>query len=116
MTKSPSTAGLPAVHPGAYLRDDILPFHPARKKVEIAQALGITRMALDEILKGERSVTPATALKLGQLFGTSAETWLRLQAAYDLKIARDQLADQLAAIPRWQPEKAEAPGMTDFGA
>jgi addiction module HigA family antidote len=100
MTKIP--AGLPAIHPGVFLREDVLP-HFGKRKVEIAAALGITRAALDDILKEQRAITPAMALKLEALFGASAETWLRLQAAYDLASAKPELRDTLAAIPRWTP-------------
>lgn len=102
MAKPPSMAGLPAIHPGTFLKEGILPGFD-RSKVEIAAALGIERRGLYKLLNGEQAVTPDMALRLAKLFGTSAETWLRLQATYDLKIARERMADVLKDIPRWTP-------------
>ncbi len=108
MTKTASTDGLPAIHPGAFLREDILPYHD-KTKVEIAAALGTTRAELDNILKEKRAISPAMALKLARLFPpATAETWLRLQAAYDLKVTRDELAAVLEAMPSWKPDKKAA--------
>jgi addiction module HigA family antidote len=53
-------------------------------KVEIAAALGISRQSLYDILAERQPVTPATAVRLGAVFGTSAASWLRMQTAYDL--------------------------------
>lgn len=48
----------------------------------------VTRMA--EIVHGRRTVTSDTALRLGRLFGTTAEFWVNLQTRYDLEVARDR--------------------------
>ena len=91
------TAGLPATHPGDILREDVLPAVRATK-VEIAKRLGLTRQALDNLLKGKASLSSLTALKLERLFGGSAEMWCNLQRDYDLAIARREKADELAQI------------------
>lgn len=70
-------------HPGAFLREIILPALP-HSKVEIAQALGISRQTLYDILAEKQPVTPATAVRLGAVLGTSAASWLNMQVAYDL--------------------------------
>lgn len=70
-------------HPGAVLRDVVLPALPY-SKVDIAQALGISRQLLYEILAERQPVTPATAVRLGAALGTSAASWLNMQVAYDL--------------------------------
>lgn len=51
-----------------------------------------------EIVHGKRAVTADTALRLGKYFGTSAEFWLNLQTHYDLDLAEDRVAEQIAAI------------------
>lgn len=91
------TSGLPAVHPGDILREDVLPAVNA-KKIEIAAALGMTRQALDNLLKGKAALSPLTALKLERLFGGSAEMWCNLQRDHDLANARREKADELARI------------------
>jgi addiction module HigA family antidote len=90
-------AGLPPVHPGEVLREDVLPAVKA-KKIEIAEALGITRQALDNLLKGKTALSPVNALKLERLFGGSAEMWCNLQRDYDLATARQQNAEELKSL------------------
>ena len=69
-------------HPGELLREDILPAL-GRTKVQIAEALGISRQHLYDILGERKAVSPEIAVRLGAAFGDGAEVWLRMQAAYD---------------------------------
>jgi addiction module HigA family antidote len=69
-------------HPGTLLRDDIIPA-TGRTKAEIAGLLGISRQHLYDILQERKPVSPATAVRLGKLFGDGAGIWTRMQAAYD---------------------------------
>jgi addiction module HigA family antidote len=69
-------------HPGALLRDDIIPA-TGRTKVEIAGLLGISRQHLYDILGERKPVSPAIAVRLGKLFGDGAGIWTRMQSAYD---------------------------------
>jgi antitoxin HigA-1 len=69
-------------HPGALLRDDIIPA-TGRTKAEIAGLLGISRQHLYDILQEKKPVSPAIAVRLGKLFGDGAGIWTRMQAAYD---------------------------------
>ena len=69
--------------PGEILRHEFLePLGLSQK--ELAQALGITRVRLSEILRGRRAITPDTAFRLGRFFDTTAEFWLGLQTDIDL--------------------------------
>jgi addiction module HigA family antidote len=69
-------------HPGALLREDIL---PALKlpKTAIADALGMSRQHLYDILRERKPVSAEVAVRLGAAFGDGPEVWLRMQAAYD---------------------------------
>lgn len=69
-------------HPGALLRDDILPTI-GKPKTEIARLLGISRQHLYEILSEDRPVSAVVAVRLGKLFGNGPLIWIRMQAAYD---------------------------------
>ena len=69
-------------HPGALLREDILPT-VKRTKTEIAQLLGISRQLLNGILREQKPVSPAVAVRLGKLFGNGPGIWIRMQSAYD---------------------------------
>ena len=81
--------GLPPMHPGELLREDILPA-VGRPKAEIARLLGISRQTLYDILDEKQPVTPAMALKLGKLCGNGPNLWLNLQRRYDLSKAEDK--------------------------
>lgn len=70
-------------HPGAVLREIVLPALPVTK-ADVARALGISRQSLYDILAERQPVTPAMAVRLGAVFGTSAASWLNMQTAYDL--------------------------------
>ena len=70
-------------HPGAFLREIVLPAIRA-SKVEIAAALGVSRQSLYDILAEKQPVSPAMAVRLGKVFDTSAASWLRMQTAHDL--------------------------------
>jgi antitoxin HigA-1 len=69
-------------HPGALLREDVLPA-TGRSKTEIARMLGISRQHLYDILRERKPVSPAIAVRLGKLFGDGGGVWTRMQAAYD---------------------------------
>ena len=72
------------VHPGEILRQDYLvPLGMSANRLAIELRVPVTRIS--KILNQERAVTPDTALRLARHFGGNAQTWLNLQAAYDLK-------------------------------
>ena len=80
------------VHPGEVLREDFLV--PIRMSVNaLALALGVPATRIHEIVKERRSITADTAERLGRYFGGDAESWMSLQAAYDLKTlpTRDEI-------------------------
>jgi addiction module HigA family antidote len=60
-----------------------------------------------EVVKGQRTISPVTALRLAGYFGTSPEFWLNLQQHYDLERARDELERRVdrEVQPRREPEK-----------
>ncbi len=90
--------GLPAMHPGELLREEILPA-TGRPKADIARLLGISRQTLYDILNERQPVTAAMALRLGKLFGNGPMLWINLQKIYDLEQAETQLAETLRNIP-----------------
>ena len=97
MSGNPLLAGLKPTHPGEILREDILPALGI-PKTEIARRLGISRAMLYAILEERAPVSPAMALRLGRLLGTSAASWLNLQRDHDLRILEARMADELAHI------------------
>jgi addiction module HigA family antidote len=73
-------------HPGRMLRADIEALELT--VAEAASGLGVTRQQLYNVLNGKSSITPDMAFRLEQGIGSSADTWLRLQNAYDLAQVR----------------------------
>jgi len=69
------------VHPGAVLREDMLPAS-GKTKVEIARLLGISRQHL-RITEEKKPLSPEVAVHVGKLFGGGAGIWVRMQAAHD---------------------------------
>jgi addiction module HigA family antidote len=77
-------------HPGIILNEDFLkPMGISANHLALRTRMPPTRVG--QILHGRRSVSTDTALRLARYFGTSAEFWLNLQAAYDLSKARLEL-------------------------
>jgi addiction module HigA family antidote len=75
------------VHPGRIVRHDCL--EPLGLSVtEGARVLGVTRQALNNVVNGKAAISPEMAIRLAKAFGSTAETWLRMQLAYDLAAAR----------------------------
>lgn len=69
--------------PGEILRHEFLePLDLSQK--ELAEALGITRVRLNEIIRGKRAITPDTAFRLARFFDTTPEFWLGLQTDVNL--------------------------------
>jgi addiction module HigA family antidote len=98
MAKNPLLRGLPPVHPGELLREDVLPAL-GRPKAEIARLLGVSRQTLYDILAEKQPITPAMALRIGKLCGNGPDLWINMQRAYDLDVAEKELAGEIQKIP-----------------
>jgi addiction module HigA family antidote len=70
-------------HPGALLREDILPALN-KPKAEIARLLGISRQHLYDILGEKKPVSPEVAVRIGKLLGNGPGLWARMQVEYDV--------------------------------
>lgn len=98
MDTKPVKRGLPPMHPGELLREDVIPAL-GRSKAEIARLLGISRQTLYDILAEKQPVTPGMALRLGKLLGNGPTLWLNLQRRYDLWQAERELKREIEAMP-----------------
>jgi antitoxin HigA-1 len=79
-------------HPGLSLRHDCL--EPLGLSVtEAARKLRVSRKQLSDVLNGHSGISPEMAIRLHKAFGGGADTWLRLQAAYDLAQAMKRAKD-----------------------
>jgi addiction module HigA family antidote len=70
-------------HPGAILREDVLP-HIGMTQKEFADRLGVSRLTVSDVLHEKRPVTPDMAMRLGRLLGNGPEVWLRMQQTLDI--------------------------------
>ncbi len=70
-------------HPGEMLREDLMPDY-GLTVASLAEALGVSRQTVNEILRERRAISPAMALMLSRLFGNSPEFWLNAQRNVDL--------------------------------
>lgn len=88
---------LPNIHPGEVLLEEFLkPMELSQYR--LAKDLNIPQTRVSQIVKGKRSVTADTALRLSKYFGTSARFWLGLQTDYDLEASTEALEGELAKI------------------
>jgi addiction module HigA family antidote len=84
-------------HPGEMLREDFLPDFDLTV-AGLAQAAGVSRQSINELLRGRRALSPEMALRLSRLFGNSPEFWLNAQRAVDLWDASQAIKDDVARI------------------
>ena len=70
-------------HPGAILREDILPSLNI-SQTELADRLGVSRRSVSQILHEHRPLTPDMAIRLAHFLGTTPESWLNMQQALDV--------------------------------
>ncbi|HZU42410.1 MAG TPA: HigA family addiction module antitoxin [Terriglobales bacterium] len=86
-----------AVHPGEILREEFL--RPLNMSVyALAKSLHVPAPRINDVVLEKRRITPDTALRLARFFGTSEEFWMNLQDAFDLAMAKKQVANELNRI------------------
>jgi antitoxin HigA-1 len=83
----------PAIHPGEILADELKEL--GMSAAELARTLHVPTNRITQILNGQRAITADTALRLGQWFGTGPELWLNLQKAYELRLAQQQVGQEI---------------------
>jgi len=94
-TKRPVN-GLPAIHPGEFLRETLDDL--GLTQAALADAIGVSPMRVSHLLRGDRPVTAELALRLGRALGQTPQYWLNLQTAYDLKMAQAEMKNGLLAV------------------
>jgi addiction module HigA family antidote len=81
-------------HPGAILREDVLPALGV-SKAEFARSVNISRPMLYDILNEARPITTAMALRLGKVLGNGPNVWVGMQQKYDLFHTALDMAEEL---------------------
>ena len=85
-------------HPGALLREDVLPAL-GMSVTAVASALGVSRQMLHRILSEKSPVTPEMALRLGKFCGGGPGVWMRMQTNHDIARATIKMAKIVRRIP-----------------
>src|ERR1700681_2114987 len=100
------TMARPAIHPGEILADELkeLQITPT----ELSRQIAVPPNRVTQIIQGKRAITGDTALRLGHWFQTTAQFWLNLQAAYDLRLAAEEVGSEVEALPTKPKVPAEA--------
>ena len=98
--------GLPPVHPGEILREDILP-EVGLSVTATAKALGVSRQMVHDILAERKPLSAIMCLKVSRLLGSTPEFWMRLQVEYDLKKAA-QNKKVMERVAQIVPMKSQA--------
>lgn len=85
------------IHSGEVLMEDFIEgFGITQHK--LAVSIGVPPRRIDEIVHGKWAITADTALRLGRYFGVEPQFWLNLQGRYELELAQERVADQVAEI------------------
>jgi addiction module HigA family antidote len=89
--------GRSAIPPGEHLAEQLKEL--GMSAAELARQLKVPTNRITEILKGQRSVTGDTALRLGHFSGTSPEFWMNLQKLYELRLAEQKSGEMIKDLP-----------------
>jgi len=85
------------IHPGEILREEFLPDYELSVS-GLAEAIGVSRQTVNELLRERRAVRPEMALRLSKLFGNSPDFWLNLQRTVDLWDAEQSIKEEMRRI------------------
>ena len=97
----------PAVHPGEILVDELQELGVS--PTELSRLINVPPNRVTQIIHGRRGITGDTALRLGHWFGTSAQFWLNLQSAYDIRVAEEKAGMEIARLPVRSPPDSHTP-------
>jgi addiction module HigA family antidote len=87
----------PAIHPGEILADEL--DEVAMSAREFARQISVPANRVSQILKGQRSISGDTALRLAHWFGNSPAFWMNLQSSYDIRKAEEESGDRIKSLP-----------------
>jgi addiction module HigA family antidote len=90
----PRTKKLPPIHPGEILQEEFLA-PMGISQYRLAKDTSVPPRRINEIVRGQRSVSADTSLRLARYFGTSEKFWINLQSRFDLEAEKDRLGDRL---------------------
>src|SRR4051794_24517130 len=91
----------PAIHPGEFLADELAELGVS--PTELSRQINVPPNRITQIIHGRRGITGDTALRLGHWFGTSAQFWLNLQSAFEIRVAEQRAGAEIELLPKRPP-------------
>lgn len=88
------------IHPGEILTDELE--YIEMNATQLADKIDVPKNRMYQIVKGERSITADTALRLGKFFNSGPRIWMSLQKAYELDVTSREIAKELEKIKPYQ--------------
>jgi addiction module HigA family antidote len=95
----------PPIHPGEILQEEFLS-PMGISQYRLAKDTSVPPRRINEIVRGQRSISADTALRLARYFGTSERFWINLQTRFDLETEKDRLGDRLEQEVIVRPSRA----------
>jgi antitoxin HigA-1 len=93
----------PPIHPGEILADELSELGVT--PTELSRQIAVPANRITQIIKGQRSITGDTALRLGHWFRMNPQFWLNLQSAHDIRRAEKEAGEEIGRLPT-RPELA----------
>ena len=95
---------IPLEHPGIILKEEFMePLEVTAYR--ISKDTNVSNMAISEIVRGKRSITPRVGIRLSKYFGVSEGYFSRLQLQYDLDLIKEKEGKEVKKIHRFNPAK-----------
>jgi len=99
-----ATKLIPLEHPGIFLKEEFMePLEVSAYR--ISKDTNISNMAISEIVRGKRSITPRVGIRLSKFFGVSEGYFSRLQLQYDLDLIKEKEGKEVKKIQQFNPTK-----------
>ena len=103
----PVKNGMPPIHPGETLADDLEALEMSPEDFD--RALAVPVGTTNALLRKRCAITPEIALRLSHYLGTTARLWMNLQVSYDLKVAAEKVGPQILREVTPRPDIVEMP-------
>ncbi|WP_158961218.1 HigA family addiction module antitoxin [Myroides fluvii] len=90
------------IHPGLYLKEDVIEANQL-SVTKAAELLGVTRVNLSNILNEKTNISASMAIRISQVFGGTADIWLKLQMQYDLVVEQKKFEENKIHLAKYEP-------------
>ena len=90
----------PPIHPGEILAEELTELKMSA--AQLGREIHVPTNRITQIIAGKRAITADTAIRLGHWLGTGPELWLNLQKSYELRLAEQEIGDEIrrTIVPR----------------